>query len=168
MATHSSILAWEIPWTEKSGGLQFMGLQTNQTQLSMLTPHNNAAIPFLGICPKKMKTLIQKDKCTSMFINLVQWLNRVWLFVTPQTAARQASLTLTIWRMLNIKIYSQCTFSNLCHIIINNTSCLNLDSKRLIKMSTPKLNSNCLSCPEIEHRFENTVQAGYFFLLNLL
>ena len=25
MATHSSILAWKIPWTEKPGGLQFMG-----------------------------------------------------------------------------------------------------------------------------------------------
>ena len=27
MATHSSILAWEIPWTEKSGGLPSMGSQ---------------------------------------------------------------------------------------------------------------------------------------------
>ena len=27
MATHSSILAWEIPWAEESGGLQSMGLQ---------------------------------------------------------------------------------------------------------------------------------------------
>ena len=26
MATHSCILAWEIPWTEESGGLQSMGL----------------------------------------------------------------------------------------------------------------------------------------------
>ena len=25
MATHSSILAWEIPWTEETGGLQSMG-----------------------------------------------------------------------------------------------------------------------------------------------
>ena len=25
MATHSSILAWQIPWTEESGGLQSMG-----------------------------------------------------------------------------------------------------------------------------------------------
>ena len=25
MATHSSILAWEIPWTEKPGGLQSVG-----------------------------------------------------------------------------------------------------------------------------------------------
>ena len=27
MATHSSILAWEISWTEEPGGLQSMGLQ---------------------------------------------------------------------------------------------------------------------------------------------
>ena len=26
MATHSNILAWEIPWTEDPGGLQSMGL----------------------------------------------------------------------------------------------------------------------------------------------
>ena len=28
MATHSNILAWEIPWTEEPGGLQSMGSQT--------------------------------------------------------------------------------------------------------------------------------------------
>ena len=27
MATHSSIPAWKIPWTEEPGGLQFMGSQ---------------------------------------------------------------------------------------------------------------------------------------------
>ena len=27
MATHSSILAWEIPWTEEPGGLQSVGSQ---------------------------------------------------------------------------------------------------------------------------------------------
>ena len=27
MATHSSILAWEIPWAKESGNLQSMGLQ---------------------------------------------------------------------------------------------------------------------------------------------
>ena len=27
MATHSSILAWKIPWTEEPGRLQFMGSQ---------------------------------------------------------------------------------------------------------------------------------------------
>ena len=27
MATHSSVLAWKIPWTEEPGGLQSMGLK---------------------------------------------------------------------------------------------------------------------------------------------
>ena len=27
MATHSSILAWEIPWAEEPGGLEFLGSQ---------------------------------------------------------------------------------------------------------------------------------------------
>ena len=27
MATHSSILTWELPWTEKPGGLQTIGSQ---------------------------------------------------------------------------------------------------------------------------------------------
>ena len=34
MATHSSILAWRIPWTEEPGGPQSMGSQKSQTQLS--------------------------------------------------------------------------------------------------------------------------------------
>ena len=33
MATHSSILAWRIPWTEEPGGLWSMGLQS-RAQLS--------------------------------------------------------------------------------------------------------------------------------------
>ena len=31
MATHSSILAWEIPWTEEPGGLQSLGSQKSNT-----------------------------------------------------------------------------------------------------------------------------------------
>ena len=33
MATHSSVLAWEIPWTEKPSGLQSMGSQSDMTEL---------------------------------------------------------------------------------------------------------------------------------------
>ena len=32
MATHSSILPWEIPWTEEPGELQSMGLQSDMTE----------------------------------------------------------------------------------------------------------------------------------------
>ena len=34
MATHSSILAWKIPWTEEPCGPLSRGLQKSQTQLS--------------------------------------------------------------------------------------------------------------------------------------
>ena len=37
MATPSSILAWEIPWTEEPAGLQSMGSQGVGTQLSDYT-----------------------------------------------------------------------------------------------------------------------------------
>ena len=36
MATHSSILAWKIPWMEETGRLQSMGSQS-QTRLSDFT-----------------------------------------------------------------------------------------------------------------------------------
>ena len=38
MATHSNILAWKIPWTEESGGLQSMG-SLSRTQLKRLHFH---------------------------------------------------------------------------------------------------------------------------------
>ena len=31
MATHSSILAWDIPWTEEPGGLQYVGQKEPDT-----------------------------------------------------------------------------------------------------------------------------------------
>ena len=34
MATHSGILAWDTPWTEETGGLQSVGSQKSQTQLT--------------------------------------------------------------------------------------------------------------------------------------
>ena len=34
MATHSSIVAWEIPWTEEPGGLQSMGLRRVRLNLA--------------------------------------------------------------------------------------------------------------------------------------
>ena len=48
MATHSSILAWRIPWTEEPGGLQSMGLQR--------AGHDWATFTSLHIPRKKRKT----------------------------------------------------------------------------------------------------------------
>ena len=42
MTTHSSILAWEIPWTQESGGLQSTGSQRVRRSLVL----NNATTQF--------------------------------------------------------------------------------------------------------------------------
>ena len=39
MTTHSSILAWRMPGTEKPGRLQFMESQKSQTLLKLLSTH---------------------------------------------------------------------------------------------------------------------------------
>jgi hypothetical protein len=39
MATHSSILAWRIPWTEEPGGLQSMGSQESDTTERLSLSH---------------------------------------------------------------------------------------------------------------------------------
>ena len=41
MATHSSILAWKIPWTEESGGLQSMGSQ--RAGHNLVTEHTHTS-----------------------------------------------------------------------------------------------------------------------------
>ena len=46
MATHSSVLAWKIPWTEEPGGLQSMvhkGLDTTER----LTQHTSCPFTFI-------------------------------------------------------------------------------------------------------------------------
>ena len=87
MVTHSSILAWRIPWTEKPGKLQSTGSQgvrhNWETSLSLSlywVPHS--VLGFGG------------------WFSSVQSLCSVWLFETPWTAACQASLSLTISQSL--------------------------------------------------------------------
>ena len=45
IATHSSTLAWRIPWTEEPGRLQSMGSQrVSQTRLKQLSMHTHLSI----------------------------------------------------------------------------------------------------------------------------
>ena len=41
MATHSSILAWEIPWTEEPGELQSIGTQRVRHNLALTHTHTH-------------------------------------------------------------------------------------------------------------------------------
>ena len=67
MAPHSSTLAWKIPWAEKPGGLQSLGSQKSQTQLSAHThmPREVKDHAFLLIIkplkPSKMSYISMND-----------------------------------------------------------------------------------------------------------
>ena len=61
MATHSTILAWRIPWTEEPGGLRYMGSQRIRHDCSehACTVHN-----YLG---KFLLAIIQKSDCRNIY-----------------------------------------------------------------------------------------------------
>jgi len=44
MATYSSILAWRIPWTEESGGLQSIGCK--ESDITEATEHSTSQNPL--------------------------------------------------------------------------------------------------------------------------
>ena len=44
MATHSSVLAWRIPWTEEPGGLQTTGLQEWDTSVRFSSVHFSQSV----------------------------------------------------------------------------------------------------------------------------
>ena len=50
MATHSSVLAWEIPCTEEPGRLQSMGLQRIRHNI-VTKQHNGVCHHFLKLSP---------------------------------------------------------------------------------------------------------------------
>ena len=78
MATHSSILAWRIPWTEEPGGLQSMGSQRVRCNwaTNMPPPHTYirmcvcVCVFVFGVCVSK-----QLDLCVSDYLQCGTYTN---------------------------------------------------------------------------------------------
>ena len=88
MATHSSILAWAMPWTEEPGGVQFMGLQRDGHDLATQDAPMHEKLFEAQITPSFLVLSPKFDRVISLDINLYQIrpdqpLSRVRLFVTP-------------------------------------------------------------------------------------
>ena len=60
MATHSSILAWRIPWTEEPDGLQSMGHK--KAEMTEVTYHITTTMITLLIIPKK--AILLSEMCS--------------------------------------------------------------------------------------------------------
>ena len=75
MATHSSILAWRIPWTEEPGGLQSVGLQrvrhdwATNTPLYLNSPNMHRKLQWMLIkLIINQKYMVPKMASTKIFI----------------------------------------------------------------------------------------------------
>ena len=70
MATHSSILAWRIPWTEKPEGLQSMGHRKSDTTES------NLACIALGNKQSRRKTYHHLKKKKHKTPQKIDWIDQ--------------------------------------------------------------------------------------------
>ena len=103
MATHSSILAWRIPWTEDPGGLQSIGLKS-QTWLKLLSMHicmNSKLLLNAFLSSSIRRELIDSIFCIIFFIflQILAIHSRMTClksdsFATPRTVASQAPLSM--------------------------------------------------------------------------
>ena len=87
-ATHSSILAWKIPWTEEPGGLQSMGTKSR----IWLSDYHYDSWGFNFLVFSSSPPAILKY----IYSIVLKWKlpSHVWLFVTPWTVAHHAPLSM--------------------------------------------------------------------------
>ena len=110
MSTHSSILAWKIPWTEEPGGLQSM--RSQRVGHEEVTKHSTT----------QQRLYLQIRSYSWVQFSSVNLLSRVRLFATPWTATCQASLSITSsWSLLKLLSIESVMSSNhliFCHPLL--------------------------------------------------
>ena len=84
MATHSSILAWRIPWTEEPRGLWFMGSksQTWQSDVTHSIPGRVLQEPPNSQSSLASTSKKKKKKSEKSLFPLLSHFSRVWLCAT--------------------------------------------------------------------------------------
>ena len=70
MATHYSILAWEIPWTEEPGRLQSMGLQ--RVRHDLVTEQRQLIIYHHGLCFCNLQSAFPSTRIPSLCTSVLQ------------------------------------------------------------------------------------------------
>ena len=75
MATHSSILAWRIPWTEEPGRLQSMGSQ----ELDTTTPQPFVYIHIWKNTIRFLRMCVSVDICLNVHLH-INVFSKVWKF----------------------------------------------------------------------------------------
>ena len=114
MATHSIVLAWRIPGMAEPGGLRSVRSHRvghNWSDLAPAAAVNVESITrLISFCSLSLSPFFSSNSTylsksglhLKLFSSSVQFLSPVRLFVTPRTAAHQASLFINSWSLLKL------------------------------------------------------------------
>ena len=106
MTPHSSILIWEMPWTEEPGGLSPWGCKESDTTEG--TEYTGVCVcVYLRVC-----VCILTCVCMCVLWLLMRRFSRVRLYATLWTAAHQAPLSTG---------FSRQEYRNGCHFLLQYT-----------------------------------------------
>ena len=112
MTTHSSTLAWEIPWTEESGRLQSIGLQRVGHDLAcptititivfsrLLRTSRQQVCSFPGVLARMLDPMSQENALSQFTLACSCLVAKLCPTVTSWTAACQAFLSFTVSQSL--------------------------------------------------------------------
>ena len=80
MATHSTILAWKIPWTEEPGGLQSMGLQRVGHDWATNTSTLYSCLKWLILYYMNCTSIKKKFKWLHLWLKCLEcwWVYSLW------------------------------------------------------------------------------------------
>ena len=179
MTTHSSVLAWRIPWTAEPGGLQSMGSQrvrhdwvTNTLCLkdSSEGRADNRAVQARGVY---LSSLLPCST-TQVQFSSVQSFSPVRFPATPWTAAPKASLSFTISQSLLKRQYIKSVMPSnhliLCHPLLLLPSVLpsirDFSNKSVLHIRWPKYPSFSISIsPSNEYSRLISFRMDWLYLL---
>ena len=116
MATHSSTLAWRIPWREEPGGLQSMGVTKSRTQLSDFTHSLTQCEYYLNSCQNMSNSSTAFWNFLESFLLEYFWSPVGWIYACPTCGLDNKMLTVLtavewFWIILNVTLFVSFIFS---------------------------------------------------------
>ena len=131
MATHSSILPWEIPWTKKPVELQSMGLQRVGHDLETKQQHGNTVIPRSGGVGSRTPPNTKIHKCSSPLQKMTQY-SHLWLVESKHGEPADVGLNLMFLSSLSYFFFQ---FQN-ANLVTSNSSISSPQGSVLQKISS--------------------------------
>ena len=133
MATHSSILAWRIPWTEQPGGLQSVGLQESDTTERLNHQHIMCIFP-VSVYHENNSYCECRVCCHSWMQQAIGGYNTGWVYLSSFWLCAFSGLeVLTEWLF---PVFVYCLSSNLYNLAVCSSSLQHSSSRPLFQVAS--------------------------------